>query len=216
MRTPRLAACAAAVAALAVAPAAVAGGPACNLVRDAKGDARVTPDAPPGVYASPDQDIVGADVASNKRHLTAVVRLASLREVDTDAPTGRAYGVTFGINGKSYSLRAYYGPDGYEGAAWDEGAGVGLGRASVVVDHQRHEVRITAPAAVFGAVPGRVVSGIAARAGHHYGTNSSKGVPAVAGYGVYLGGAGLDSEVDSAATSRTYVAGSASCVTPAR
>jgi hypothetical protein len=215
MRPARLAACAA-VAALAVAaPAATAARPACNLVSDAKGDAKVG-DLPPGVYTSADQDILGADIASNKRHLTGVVRLASLREVDTDAPTGRSYHVMFTIQGTAYSLRAYYGPDGYQAGAWNETTGVGLGNASVVLDHQRREVRITAPAAVFGALPGRVVSGIGAQAGHHYGTNSPKAVPAAAGYGAYVGGAGLDSQVDTATTNRTYVAGSASCVTPAR
>ncbi|HEV2889082.1 MAG TPA: hypothetical protein VGX28_01765 [Frankiaceae bacterium] len=215
MRPARLAACAAAVAALAVAPAATAGAPACNLVVDPRGDAR-TGDLPPGVYASPDQDIVGADIASNKRHLTAVVRLASLRELDTDAPTGRSYVVEFTVAGKPYSLHATYGPDGYQGVAWDDATGSGLGNASVVLDHQQRQVRITAPAALFGAVPGRTVAGITAKAGHRYGTNAPKAVPAAAGYGAYVGGAGADSVVDTATTSRTYVAGSASCVTPAR
>ncbi|HEX8001754.1 MAG TPA: hypothetical protein VF519_03575 [Mycobacteriales bacterium] len=217
MPDARLAAAAAAVAAAVLAPAASAAGVACHLVVDPKGDQSHGTDlVPSSVYVSPDLDVVGADVASNKRHLTAVVRTASLREVDTDAPTGRAYAVLFTVNGHRYRLAATYGPDGYVGTASDEDKGAGLGGASVVLDHAKREVRISAPAATFGVAAGNVISGLAVTTGHHYGTNSPKVVPGAAGYGAYVGGAGLTDETDTASSTRTYVAGSRSCVTPGR
>lgn len=211
----RLAACAAAVAVLSLAPAATAAGASCHLVTDPKGDARVG-DAPPGVYVSPDQDIVGGDIASNKRYVTGVVRLVSLRPVDTQAPTGRVYTVLFSVDGYPYSLSATYGPDGYQGSASDEKKGVGLGDASVVLDHNAREVRISAPAAVFGVRNGRRISGIAIEAGHRYGTNASKSVPTPLGYGVWMGGLGLNTAVDKAQGTKAYVAGTRSCVAVAR
>jgi hypothetical protein len=216
MRPARLLACTAAVAAFTLAPSATAAGKVCNLVVDAKGDQRMggnhTPD---GVYESPDQDIVGGDIASNKRYVTAVVRLASLRDVDTDVPTGRSYVAAFTVGATRYSMHAVYGVDSQSGSASNDTAGVGLGHVGVVWDFQSREVRMTAPVSYFGAKPGSRIGGLTLTSNYHFGSGGVS-VGAVPGYGAYAGAFGTDSAGDTATTTRTYVAGTPSCVGVAR
>jgi len=216
MRPARLLACTAAVAAFALAPSATAAGKVCNLVVDAKGDQRMggnnTPD---GVYESPDQDILSGDVASNKRYLTAVIRLASLRDVDTDVPTGRSYVAAFRVGATRYSMQAVYGVDSQSGSATNDTTGVGIGSVGVVWDFQAREVRMTAPVSYFGLKPGTRVGELTLTAGYHFGSGGVS-VGAVPGYGAYAGAFGADSEGDVATTRREYVAGTPSCVGVAR
>lgn len=218
MRTPRLAASAAVVAVLALAPAATGAGKVCHLVTDRKGDQQHVTDSVPGrpVPVSSDLDIVGGDIATNKRYVTAVVRLATLRENDTEAPAGRAYELQFNVGARTFALSATYGRDGYGGSAQDVTDGAGIGDAGVIIDHAAREVRITAPASYFGIKNGVTITRIKARSASRYGTNSRRSTPSVNGYGMYVGGAGMESHTDDGFAASRYVAGTPSCVSVAR
>ena len=218
MRTARLSLCAAAVATLAAVPAATGAGRVCHLVTDGTGDQRAMTDAVPGrpVPVSSDVDVVGGDVASNARYVTAAIRLATLRQTDTESPTGRSYALHFRIGKRVYGLSATYGPDGYSGSAEDVTNGVGLGSAGVVVDHAAREVRVTAPAELFGIKNGTYLSRITVLAGTNVGTNQGHGVPGAGGYSAWVGGGGVRSVNDEAYAGRAYAAGTPSCVRVAR
>lgn len=205
MRAARLVACTAAVAAFAIAPAATGAGRVCNLVVDAKDDQRLRP-APDGVYESPDLEIVGGDVASNKRYVTAVIRLASLRPVDTNVPTGRGYVVRFRVGAVDYHMEAQLGVNGESSHVWDDSKGIGVGRAAVVWDYQNRQVRITAPVRHFGLTPGAKIKAISMESQYFF------GVGAVSGPMFWMGGAGTETTADTAETEREYRHNTPSCV----
>lgn len=219
MRTARLVTLAAATAILGLAPAALGAPKVCNLVVDPKGDQHHFGDeAHPAdsYYVSPDLDIVGGDIASNKRHVTAVLRLASLRQTDMDAPTGRSWSATFTVGGTTYQFRARQAQTGGSGTVWNETAGVGLGTAAVVYDYTNREIRFSAPVSVFKLKPGQQITGLTLTAGHFYGTGPIALSAPVAGYGAYAGSAGADGTLDTAKTTKAYTAGAASCVAVGR
>ena len=211
MRPARLATYAAALAALALAPAASGAGPSCHLVVDPKGDQRdrnYTGDVAP---AGSDLDVVGADVASDGSYLTAVVRLATLRPLDTGEPGGHYYEVAFRVGPREFELGARYGVDGVSGRV-REGGEHGAGRvtpARVSLHPDRREVAITVPANVLGALDGKRVSGIVVHSHRYYGLNGDP-----VGQSHTLGNnPGASARVDTAKASRGYVAGTRSCVT---
>ena len=217
MRAARLVACAAAAAAFALAPAASGAGTACNLVTDAQGDqAHSVAGVATPLPVSPDLDVVSADVASTKRYVTAVVRVAALHDIDTAAPTGRHYEVRFQVGTRTYALEADRGVDGYTARAWDESRGVGLGEAAVAWDYSARAVVVTAPAAAFGLKNGALLTNISVLTGHHYGTGGGRGVGTPVGWSATVGNAGIDDVTDTAATTKAYRAGTPSCVTVAR
>jgi hypothetical protein len=144
------------VAGVGVASAATAGTakPVCNLVKDAKGDAAYN-----NVPGADGDDIVSADVASDAKTITGVVRLAGLSANDPQAPLGRNYSVLFTGPGSSdllfMSARTY--PQGtkfvYGYQAKDPNTGVNtnymLGDATGVVDTAKAEVRMSVPVKSF-------------------------------------------------------------------
>ena len=94
-RTPRLAlALALAVTGVTAfgASAAPASKPVCNLLIDPTGDVTVP---------SANLDIVSADIASDARRLTAVIRVSKLATSDGTAPTGVAYSFRFKLPGSA-------------------------------------------------------------------------------------------------------------------
>lgn len=125
-----------------VVPAAAAGQhatkkrkPVCNLVKDGSGDATGTGTAVTGPNDG-NLDIVGADVATNARTLTAVVRLAALSSSDSNSPGGREYQVVFTVGTATTGVDAVVGPTGTATAS---------GGGTALVDAAKKQVRISVP-----------------------------------------------------------------------
>lgn len=124
--------------------------PVCNLITDGTGD--VT--AP-----SANLDIVSADIGSDAKKLTGVIRVAKLATGDGTAPTGVAYNFRFMLPGSDvrYYLLASAEPSPLGATTFEFGtietgnALTPIGDATGTFDLARNEVRITAPTS-FGAV----------------------------------------------------------------
>jgi hypothetical protein len=221
-----------AAAVLLTAPNAFGAPAACRLVVDPKGDDRVNGDtgspALDDVYDDSDLDVVSADVATDARNVTTVVRTATLRESDPDSPTGRMYWFSFAVGRQTYTVAATLTVDGRYGVVYrdtqpyQEGGVAGdigeiLGSAVVRADFARSEVRVTAPLTYFARTPigrGTRLTGLRAWTFHQYGTAGQR--HQVADRVVMWGAAGYGTGVDAASSARTYVAGSASCVAVGR
>jgi hypothetical protein len=193
--------------------------PVCNLVADASGDASLG-----GAPGGAGDDIVSADIATDKTTLTGVVRLAGLAANDPEWLNGRAYFAEFTAPGSPDVLfvqaRAY--PTGtiwsYGYTGVDPTSGINtsytLGAATGVIDVAKKEVRISAPVKGFvdGAKakigPGAQLKGLGARV---YRQGGQGLVPSqeVAGTRVPL--SGLNVLLDDA-TGGSYVMGTPSCV----
>lgn len=188
---------AAVLAATGVAAAAPAPKPVCNLITDATGD--VT--AP-----SANLDIVSADIATDAKRITGVVRVARLANGDGTAPTGVAYNFRFKLPGDAaqYYLLASIEPAPVGATTFEYGtietgnSLTPLGEGSGKVDLAKNEVRITAPTTLGSkkVKPGTKVLSLQALTQRRF--------------VVLLSGA--DSTVID--ESKTYTAGSRSCVTP--
>lgn len=101
--------------------------PLCNLVTDNTGDV---------VTGNATLDIVGGDVATTPKMLTAVIRFAKLSEQDLMSPSGRFYEFGFTYEGRGQSITASFDPLGKP--TWGSG---GTG----VVDVAKNEIRIHVP-----------------------------------------------------------------------
>lgn len=126
------------------APARPAPKPVCNLVVDAAGDTTGPTDA---------LDVVSADIASDARRVTAVLRVRKLATTDGTAPTGTAYSFRFKVAGSAvqyYLLGsiepAPVGATTFEFGTIETGNSLTpIGDATGKVDVARNEVRISAP-----------------------------------------------------------------------
>jgi hypothetical protein len=140
-------------------PAAFAAAPkpVCKLVNDAKGD---TASPAPDAALDSQLDIVSADVATDRRNLTVVLRLAALTQSDAGNPQGRIYEFDFTAAEKNFILMGSLLPGGNDFGVYTsdqrlaEGesggrAATGIGTAFGVVDTAKKEVRITASLDVF-------------------------------------------------------------------
>ena len=232
MRLARVTPYAAAVALLALSPAALAAPKSCNLLVDPRGDDHATSDhtttpQTEDVYDSSDLDVVSADVATNAKYLTAVVRTTTLQESDPESPTGRMWQLMFVVGEQRYVMSAMLAPDGSRGAVYretadyEEGgygatAGEGIGPAAVSFDFKRREVRMTAPLSLFAPYAsiskGRVIRNLDVWTFHFYGTGGGRVETPVADWVVDWGGGGFAHSVDHGAGTKSYVAGSPSCV----
>lgn len=77
--------------------------PVCHLVVDDKGDGRAQTGGQ--VLSSPALDITGADVATGKKQIVAVLRLATTKtEGDPVAALGMKWSVHFKVRGTTYSF----------------------------------------------------------------------------------------------------------------
>jgi hypothetical protein len=199
---------AAGVASAAPAKTAPAAAPSCNLMVDGKGDAQFRGAAP----NDPNQDIVSGDIASDAKTVTAVLRLASFAATDPQSPLGRGYYVLFNAPGSDFPIyfnmqitpdltRYTWGTS--ETLATGSGSYVKKGAATGVIDTAKGEIRISVPVADVNGVakvnPGTKLTNIAASATTVIGTSAS---------------GGLVSTVDDATSTKPYIAGSPSCVTP--
>jgi len=194
--------------AAAAAPKAPPVQPSCNLMIDDKGDAKFLGAVPNDANL----DITSADVASDAKTVTAVLRVASFAATDPQSPLGRGYYVLFNAPGSDFPV--YFNmqitPDltrfawgDREVLATGSGSYVRKGDATGVIDAAKGEIRISVPVADVKAVakvtPGMKLTNISASATAVLGTSQT---------------GGLVSTVDSATSTKPYVAGSPSCVKP--
>lgn len=234
MRLIRLTPYAAAVALLALTPAALAAPKACRLVTDPAGDGRATGHTSTpytdDVYDSTDLDILSADVATDAKNITAVVRLKTLRAEDPDSPTGRSWDLWFVVGEQRYIMMATVAPDGYRAIVYRQlhdtryngngaTAAEGIGRAKVVLDLARAEVRMTAPLSLFvphtPIVRGHAIRDLASWSYHHTGVGGGRhSLPN--GHVVDYGSGGVGNSIDSATSTKAYVVGTPSCVAVGR
>lgn len=162
--------------------------PICNQVKDTNGDAKGTGLPVSTPQSDANLDIVSADVATNATTITGVIRLAGLAANDNLAPSGREYRVTFQVGETVAEITAVISPSG---TSWNGGTGRG------VVDTNKKQIRISVP---LTKLPVRVRPGTPLK-----------------NVGALTFRVGLTSNValglvDAARTSRTYVAGTATCV----
>ena len=183
---------------------------ACMLVRDVAGDATDQPGlAVPGIN-QPDLDIVSADVASDPRAVTTVVRVQDLGTALDAAGRRTQYRFSFHLGAYGDVVTyAYRGVDGekFHVTVPTEGEGTTktLLPATGVFDVARSEVRVTIP--LQQASGNRkirrptYISELAAA--------TFRGVGPVAGV---AGSIGVSTGVDTASSTSRYVVGSPSCV----
>lgn len=180
--------------------------PVCNLVTDPKGDTYITRDQDIiGVYGPQEDalDITSADIASDAKNITAVIRVVKLaKTIATGA--GQGYELEFtspGAAGPLYLAASILnGTETYSVGKRDAttNTSTSLGKdATGVFDLAKSEVRITAPISDFasegqGAKPGARLSPTLVTA--------SRNLVAVNVF------------ADNASGTGTYIAGNPSCV----
>lgn len=175
-----------------------AAGP-CNLIVDPAGDSE---------YGAP-LDITGADIASDGKKVTAVIRLAEVNKSNGSAPTGQGWYFHFQPAGAATPLFLSAASNLTTSEAFNFGWLDGtinrsLGVATGVFDTARKEIRITAPATSW-AERGSLKSGTKLSAvtatGYWYIGATVNGT-----------GAGSLQTGDEAATTKTYNVGDKNCV----
>jgi hypothetical protein len=180
------------------------------LIRDAAGDATEQPNMTiPGVN-QPELDIVSADVASDARSVTTVVRVQRLGTA-LEAP-GRRNQYRFSFHFGGYGDVITYAYRGIDGEKFHVTVPTeGQERTKILLpatgafDVSRNEVRVTIPLAQArgNRIPRKTT----------YFTNLSaesfRGAGPVAGP---VGGVGVATGMDQASTKARYLAGSPSCV----
>jgi len=188
--------------------------PACDLVTDAPNDVMpATPDA-----SNSDYDLRSADVATDKRNLTAVIRLTSLAPEDAGSIAARDYEFDFAANGHTFGLLASLltGGADFEAVVFDTNEAGGrmgsdLGAISGVIDAAHHEIRMTAPLSMFAPYASFKQTYIdqlyvtSARAVGHDSTQSPDGR-------VQVGSQSTAYVVDDAGSTARYQPGRRSCV----
>jgi hypothetical protein len=129
--------------------------PVCNLLSDAKGDAYPTT-AAPGGPSDEALDVVTADIASDKKTLTAVIRLSKVAEQSSTSPTGYHLVFNFTAPGAENPLYLQYfsGNEALEQSfdfGYDDAVNglTSLGDADGVIDTAKNEIRISAPISGF-------------------------------------------------------------------
>lgn len=173
-----------------------------------------------GVRGDSDLDLISADVATDSRQLTAVIRTDTLRDQEPYAP-GKSYDfyfriaeVTFlvkattGMGSESYILyaqnRAVGADDPYSGF-FDQ-----LGEVTGVFDVAKREIRATVPldlmARYYEVRRGVVVSEFFVISFIHYGEGRTTLLDG------FSGPSGASSRQDEARSDATYKAGTPSCV----
>jgi hypothetical protein len=193
----------------------------CRLITDFANDHQGYSELPgPDPTRSGAQDILSADIASDAKRVTAVIRTGELS--DAFPATNNEYRVLFTVVETTFVLQARYG--GLETvytlhrSNGGVSAGNSTGSASTYsmpviaqvtghIDRARREVRITAPLSAFNAHQrinrGQPLRNLAAETWIYIGTVHS---PKLTGDG------GGWSQSDAATTRATYAAGAPSCV----
>lgn len=225
---------------LAVVPTAAAALP-CKLVTDGAGDAQpvnseqlraaviaaspVAAPVPavPSVKQGPSSDVLditSADLVADKKWVTAVIRVKKLaKTVPTAAPSGITWFMTFEADGTDFVFAAHTDPTGavYYDAAYVGTTGGSLYAGGPVgkMDLAKNEVHISVPTDVMAAQatvkPGLKFTSIAAGTGNEIAVFDKSGQ--VVNGGIFEW---APVSTDSAATTKTYVAGTKRCVVPGK
>lgn len=133
--------------------------PICKNVIDDKGDVVLTQAAEQSKTPDPALDIVSADLGSNTKAVTAVIRLDKLARPASTSPAGTVYElrVTHAKSDLVYTLWAHvtgatatYGVGTVDGASPQPELVKSTGTATGVVDVAKSEIRITAPYSALG------------------------------------------------------------------
>jgi hypothetical protein len=187
--------------------------PVCNLVTDAKDDTFLAraQDTAGGPYGPQEDaaDIVSADVATDAKTLTGVVRVKSLAAAAATSPGGISYDINFttpSIPDPVY-VRALVPGSGEPSS--DAGTrqsvvatsvSASLGTGTVVVDKAKNEVRFSFPLTQFASVGGL-------KPGSKLTFGETTTGRAAAGRAVFA---------DVATGATTYTVGARSCVVPGK
>lgn len=134
----------------------------CNVIQDPPGDVRFPGDqtAPPHYPRS--LDIRSADIASDDKQLTSVIRVEELASLDVGSPGGLSYWFLFTAGGTRFLLNAFRTPHGdyfnvytISGRPGTSSAGAAttriIGPADGILDEDASEIRLTAPLSMFAA-----------------------------------------------------------------
>lgn len=196
--------------------------PVCNLVPDASGDANgVDLGSPvPATTAGssiPALDITSVDVASDKKTITAVVRVKQLSAKSSTAPTGMSWNAQFTVGETTFFFGAHANPTGalsYDAAYESTGTNSLYANGSVtgVFDSAKNEVRITAPISLLEQESIKLGTKITAIEGA---TGPEIAIPDATG--LFGGGAILEGNTyisDTASGGKDYTSGALSCVKP--
>jgi hypothetical protein len=177
--------------------------PVCNLVTDASGDAKDV-----GGTNDPSMDILSADVATNAKYITAVIRVAGLSTgTDSQAASGREWDVAMALPGASNGqlvLGVQTGPFGTRDAD-------NLG-GKATLDTAHHQIVITEKLSAIKTFHAHIVSGKTRLSQFRVGAHSIVQLPAVGG--LWASTSPLGAPQDDATSNATYLAGSPSCVKP--
>ena len=182
--------------------------PACNLLTDAKDDAKDSAFAE-GTYPVNEAavDIVSGDVASDAKTLTTVLRVADLAASSPTSPTGLHWKFFLDVNGTQVFTQAVSEVTGASFSLGQidptTGTSTTIGDVTGVIDVAKDEVRVHVPLSMLpvSAKPGKKISGLTPNAGRYIGSSQA---------------ASLSEPSDSAVGAGTYVTGSPSCVAPGK
>ena len=198
--------------------AAHGGSPACRLVVDAERDDVAVPASGPGPTSSGPLDIVSADIAADRQHLTAVVRVRDLAALDPTTAYGADYNFSFTRGADRFTMTAGRTVDGgvrfwvshSEPFAAVSGARI-FAFVEGVFDDDASEVRVTAPRSAFADFgsfrAGQPLDDLVAETERTVGTAGHAGTPAPGGFTVSNGS-------DEARGDTAYAFGEPSCVSP--
>jgi hypothetical protein len=161
--------------------------PVCNLMTDPAGDGTGVANAVTGPNDT-NLDLVGADVASNTKVLTTIIKINAFNASGDTSPYGRAYDFSFKANGQTYQVRTIVGPTE---TTWANGVGTGFIDTAKKEIHASIELaKLTPP-----LKPGSVLTELQAMATRW-----------IARANIPVG------RVDAAASPKTYTLGWPSCV----
>lgn len=247
MRSLRITLASGLVGSVLVAVQAAAAPPPCKLVTDGAGDAPPVhserlhdaveglkglspvalplPAVPPfpNVQQGPSSDVLditSADVAADKKWVTAVIRVKKLAPTaPTAAPTGITWFVTFTADSTDFVVAAHTDPTGavYFDAAYQTVTGGSLYAGGPIgkLDLVRNEVRIHVPTDVMAAQatvkPGLRITNIAAGAANEIAVFDKANLLVNGGIFEWA-----PINTDVASTKKSYVVGAKSCVTPGK
>jgi hypothetical protein len=191
---------------MSVVSVAEAKAPPCKTIVDPAGDS---------AYGNP-LDIVSADIASNKKTVTAVFRLAEINKTNSSAPTGQGYYFDFTAGGATPIYLSYTVTPTTEAFTYgyvDGNLHRSIGEATGKVDPAKKEIRISAPVGSWTTYGnpkvGSKITGVTLTTYWVLGAYAS--TPVTTGS---TGGGSLQPADDAAG--KTYVAGSPSCVVPGK
>lgn len=200
--------------------------PACQNITDPKGDTFATraQDAQ-GAYGPQENalDIVSADLASDGKVLTAVIRLDSLSRSIATSPQGFTVGLDFRIGSGTDVVRlagvAVRNGDRFEVSSKPIDAvpntpSTFVAQVTGVVDEKKNEVRIHAPAEVLAKFGG-LKAGTKLIPHDAESATASRGVPAI----TTTPGAPMTTRgpfADIAASGKVITVGAPSCVVPGK